>query len=140
MPALSLFLWGTVVQIGTNDPIELSYRYDLLLYEGVIDWQRCCCYWHLNLTVQLLITGYSILRRDRNRKGGGIACYIRSDLCYNETTPVSNKIEYIFVDIFIPKVKIISVGIFYRSPRQTNVLEKLNQDFKNFIEINKNEI
>ena len=38
------------------------------------------------------IAGYSILRHDRNRNGGGIACYIRSDLCYNETTPVSNEI------------------------------------------------
>ena len=37
MPALNLFLWATIVQIGTNDPIELKYRYDLLLYEGVID-------------------------------------------------------------------------------------------------------
>ena len=80
----------------------------------------------------------SIPRHDRNRNGGGIACYIRSDLCYNETTPVSNEIEYIFVDIFIPKVKIISVGNFYRPPTQTNFLEKLIQDFKNFIEINKN--
>ena len=29
------------------------------------------------------INGYSIIRNDRNRNGGGVACYIRSDLCFN---------------------------------------------------------
>ena len=27
--------------------------------------------------------GYSIIRNDRNRNGGGVACYIRNDLCFN---------------------------------------------------------
>ena len=29
------------------------------------------------------ISGYSILRSDRNRYGGGVACYVRADLCFN---------------------------------------------------------
>ena len=29
------------------------------------------------------INGYSILRSDRDRKGGGVACYVRTDLCFN---------------------------------------------------------
>ena len=27
--------------------------------------------------------GYSIIRNDRNRNGGGVLCYIRNDLCFN---------------------------------------------------------
>ena len=29
------------------------------------------------------ITGYSILCSDRRRYGGGVACYFRTDLCFN---------------------------------------------------------
>ena len=29
------------------------------------------------------IPNYSLIRKDRNRKGGGVACYIRSDICFN---------------------------------------------------------
>ena len=28
------------------------------------------------------IDEYSIVRNDKNRKGGGVACYIKSDICY----------------------------------------------------------
>ena len=43
------------------------------------------------------ISGYSILRNDRNRNGGGVACYIRSDLCFNSRNIFSNSIEHIFL-------------------------------------------
>ena len=29
------------------------------------------------------INGYSLIRNNRNRNGGGAACYIRNDLCFN---------------------------------------------------------
>ena len=29
------------------------------------------------------LPGYDILRCDRNRNGGGVACYIREQLCFN---------------------------------------------------------
>ena len=41
------------------------------------------------------ISGYNILRNDRNRNGGGVACYIRSDLCFN-----SRNIFQILLNIF----------------------------------------
>ena len=31
----------------------------------------------------LNINGYSIIRNDRNRYGGGVACYVKNDLCFN---------------------------------------------------------
>ena len=51
------------------------------------------------------ISGYSILRSDRNRNGGGVACYIRADLCFNRRNVFSNTIEHVFFDLLIPKVK-----------------------------------
>ena len=69
------------------------------------------------------ISGYSILRSDRNRNGGGVACYIRADLCFNRRNVFSNTIEHVFFDLLIPKVKPISIGIFYRPPNANTFLE-----------------
>ena len=40
--------------------------------------------------VEVNINGYSIIRNDRNRNGGGAACYIRSDLCFNNANILPN--------------------------------------------------
>ena len=80
------------------------------------------------------ISGYSILRSDRNRNGGGAACYIRADLCFNRRNVFSNTIEHVFFDLLIPKVKPISIGIFYRPPNANTFLETFQNliDFKKF--------
>ena len=61
---------------------------------------------------ELNINGYIILKSDRNRKGGGVACYVRADLCFNTRNIFSNSIEHVFFffDLLIPKVKPISIG------------------------------
>ena len=33
--------------------------------------------------LEVNLPGYDIIRCDRNRNGGGVACYIREDLCFN---------------------------------------------------------
>ena len=80
------------------------------------------------------ISGYNILRNDRNRNGGGVACYNRSDLCFNSRNIFSDSIEHIFFDLLIPKMKPTSIGIFYRPPNANNFLESINDlkqiDFK----------
>ena len=76
------------------------------------------------------ISGYSILRNDRNRNGGGVACYIRSDLCFNSRNIFSNSIEHIFFDLLIPKMKPIFIGIFYRPPNANIFLESFINDLK----------
>ena len=65
------------------------------------------------------IDGYSIVRNDRNRKGGGAACYIRSNIYYLIKTYLSGKLENIFIDLLFPKTKPTSVGIFHKPPSQT---------------------
>ena len=82
---------------------------------------------------EVCISGYNILRSDRNRNGGGVACYIRNDLCFNRTNIFSNSLEHIFFDILIPKTKPISIGIFYRRPNLNNFLELFSTDLKKLI-------
>ena len=62
------------------------------------------------------INGYSIIRNERNRNGGGVACYIRNDLCFNTKNIFSNSIKHVFFEILISKVKPMTIGIFYRPP------------------------
>ena len=45
---------------------------------------------------EVKISGYSILRNDRNRNEGGVACYIRADSCFNRRNVFSSSIEYVF--------------------------------------------
>jgi len=85
------------------------------------------------------INGYSILRSDRNRNGRGVACYVRADLCFNRKNIISNSIEHVFFDLLIPKMKPISIGIFYRPPNVNNFLETLFEDFRK-IDLKKNEV
>ena len=54
---------------------------------------------------EVTIDGYSIVRNHRNRKGGGVACYIRSNICYSRRTCLSDNLENIFIDLLFPKTK-----------------------------------
>ena len=63
---------------------------------------------------EVTIDGYSFVRNDRNKKAGGVACYIRSNICYSSKTCLSDNLENIFIDYLFPKTKPISVGILYK--------------------------
>ena len=41
---------------------------------------------------EININGYSILGSNRNRYGGGVACSVRIDICFNSTNIFSNLI------------------------------------------------
>ena len=79
--------------------------------------------------LEVKLPGYDILRCDRNRNGGGVACHIRKDLCFN-TRPLNCKeIENIIFDILLPKSKPITIGVFYRPPDQANFMELIVKSF-----------
>ena len=67
---------------------------------------------------EVTVDGYNIVRNDRNRNGGGVACYIRNNICFNN-------IENIFIDLLFPKTKPISVGIIYKPPSQRQLLQQM---------------
>ena len=81
------------------------------------------------LDSEIQIDNYQILCCDRNRKRGGVACYIINDLSYIEKDVFPEEIENIFFEILLPKTKPITVGIIYRSPNQNNFLKTLNETF-----------
>ena len=84
---------------------------------------------------EVTIDGYSIVRNYRNRKVRGIACYIRSNICYSRKTCFSDNLENIFIDILFPKTNPISVGILYKPPSQTRFLEQMVTEFES-LELN----
>ena len=55
------------------------------------------------LDSEINIDGYEVLRCDRNRNGGGVACYIREDIGFDVKSCLSNDIEHIFFDVLLPK-------------------------------------
>ena len=52
----------------------------------------------------ICIVGYSIIQYDRDRRGGGVACYIKNDICFNTKNILSNKIEVIFLHLVFLKM------------------------------------
>ena len=54
---------------------------------------------------------YEILRFDRTRQDGGVACYIRSDISYKLNSFLPNKIKNSTFNILMPHRKLIIIGI-----------------------------
>ena len=78
------------------------------------------------LDEEINIDSYELVRSDRNRHGGGVVCYIRNDISFSVRGDFSSEIENIFLDIFLPKTKLILIGILYRQPVQSGFLDKLS--------------
>ena len=75
---------------------------------------------------ELCIEGYCIIRLDRNRKGGGIVCYISNKIRFNVKNGISNEIKTIFIELLIPKTKPITAGIICKPLDQLRSLERLS--------------
>ena len=86
---------------------------------------------------EIEIDGYNILRFDRNRHGGRVACYVRTALSFTKRNYFPHDIETIFIEIFLPKTKPLTVGIVYQPPSQISFLETMNKHFHKLDTINK---
>ena len=82
------------------------------------------------------IEGYDLLRLDRSRRGGGVACYVKKSLAYNYRDNFCKNTESIFSDIFLPKTKPIVIGILYRPPDKNDFVKNLEETFKLFNVVN----
>ena len=89
---------------------------------------------------ELQIQGYNLIRNDRNRNGGGVACYVRNDIHFNIRDEFIDEMGSIFFDILLPKSKPILVGFLYRPPNQLNFLNNFSDKLNNIIGINFQEI
>ena len=65
------------------------------------------------LDPEISTDNYKILRCDRNRQGGGVACFVRNCLNYNTLSVFSREVGNIFFEILLPNSKSITVGTIY---------------------------
>ena len=66
---------------------------------------------------EININGYDIVRKDRNRNGGGVALYIRNVIDYKIRNDLMNeKLETITIEVCPSKAKSFFVNTWYRPP------------------------
>ena len=83
------------------------------------------------LSSEIGIEGYDLLRLDRSRRGGGVACYVKKSLACNYRDNFCKNTESIFIDIFLPKTKPILIGILYRPPDKNDFVKNIEETFTN---------
>ena len=70
--------------------------------------------------------GYSTIRRDRNRHGGGVLLYVKDGISYNTRPDLQEEgLEAAWIELFLPKSKGILVSSIYRPPDDSSFLSKL---------------
>ena len=85
---------------------------------------------------EINIPDFSVIRKDRNKNGGGTCIYIHSDLAFNPRPDLDiPKMEAIWTEILLPRCKPFIVGSCYRPEKHTqfiinleSVLSKLPAD------------
>ena len=81
---------------------------------------------------EVSVPNYSLIKKDRNRKGGGVACYIRSDICFKSQNYLSDEIESISFDLLLLKTKPFSIAIVYKRPTDNRFLDYLSKGLNEF--------
>lgn len=90
---------------------------------------------------ELEIANYNLIRRDRNRKGGGVCVYVRSELSFNVINDLDNDlIEAVWIDILFPKCKPILIGSLYRPPDQSDFYKLLEEVLNNGVKRHGSEV
>ena len=88
---------------------------------------------------EIQIDNYCILRKDRNRRGGGVCVYIRKDFSFNQRCDLDNSnLEAVWFEILLPKTRPILCGSLYRPPSQHNfysVLDSVCSSNNDFTEL-----
>ncbi|KAK6186770.1 hypothetical protein SNE40_006046 [Patella caerulea] len=77
---------------------------------------------------EIAIDNFLVIRKDRNRDGGGVAIYIKVIIAFNPRTDLqSDSLETIRAELLLPKTKPILIGCCYRPPTQNNFYDILEQ-------------
>ena len=80
------------------------------------------------------IPGFLLERKDRRRDGGlgGECIYIRNNLVFNRRSELeSDDLEFLAIDILLPKTKLILIGACYRPPKDNRFYSKLEDQLSN---------
>ena len=71
------------------------------------------------------IPGFNVVRRDRNRNGGGVAMFIRDTIAYNPRPDLAvDGLEATWIELLLPRSKGILIGSVYRPPNDSGFLSK----------------
>ena len=90
---------------------------------------------------EIKISGYDIVRRDRNRNGGGVAMYIRSCITFtNRNDLVPESLEQICVEINKPKSKPFLVSSWYRPPNSKIEIFNFFEELLKLVDIEDKEL
>ena len=81
------------------------------------------------LSSKLEIEGYDLIRSDRSRRGGGVACFVKNSISYNRKPNFCTNTESIFIEIFLPRSKPVLIGILYRAPDKYDFVNCLERAF-----------
>ena len=65
---------------------------------------------------ELSIEGYSLVRKDRNTHGGGVALYVHNDIPFIKRLDLACELESISVEVKLPFMKPLIITALYHSP------------------------
>ena len=72
------------------------------------------------------IPDFNVVRRDRNRNGGGVALYVRNSIAFNLRPDLAvDGLEAVWIELLLPRTKGILICSIYRPPNDNGFLEKL---------------
>ena len=74
---------------------------------------------------EVAIEGYSIVRKDRNRHGGGVCVYVRDNLTFNTRSDLDEETESVWLDLLLPRTIPVLVGVCYRPPKDSAFMDNL---------------
>lgn len=63
----------------------------------------------------IAIEGHALIRKDRNRHGGGVAIYISNELGFRQLEPAHVPIEYLCIEVYLRHSSVI-VCCLYKPP------------------------
>ena len=76
---------------------------------------------HLDNTIndaEIQFEGFSVERRDRNRRGGGVAVYVSNAIAYKRKYDFEHPdIECLWIELKITNMNPILIGTYYRPPK-----------------------
>ena len=75
---------------------------------------------------EISIDNFSLVRKDRNRNGGGVALYIKNSLAFNVRSDLMpDNLECVMAEVLLPKTKPRLGGVCDRPPDQYGFFEEL---------------
>ena len=81
---------------------------------------------------EISIDGYSIVKKDRNRHGGGVLLYVKDGITYTEITELAfEQVKSVWIKLMYKK-ETLMLGVVYRPPSSNNdyfncVLNQIDQ-------------